>query len=118
MPEVTVIGGGLAGSEAAWRAAVAASDVRLQWDPDHDPSGAKVERRAIQLGLRGEALRHYARDWLLDVEDISDFVRQQRPYAQSPRYAHLVTPRETVYPVADRATAARLGLSPLDAAGE
>lgn len=28
--------------------------VRLQWDPDHDPSGAPVKRRAIQLGLRAE----------------------------------------------------------------
>src|SRR5581483_8831594 len=36
-----------------WKQAVARSCVRLQWDPDHDPSVAKVERRAIQLGLRG-----------------------------------------------------------------
>ncbi len=38
---------------AAWQAAVASSEVRLQWDPDHGPSGAPVERRAVQLGLRG-----------------------------------------------------------------
>ncbi len=42
------------GSEDAWRRAVAGSDVRMQWDPDHDPSGKPVDRRAIQLGLRGE----------------------------------------------------------------
>lgn len=28
--------------------------VRLQWDPDHAPSGAPEKRRAIQLGLRAE----------------------------------------------------------------
>ena len=28
------------------------SEVRLQWDPDHTPSGAPHKRRAIQLGLR------------------------------------------------------------------
>ena len=28
--------------------------VRLQWDPDHDPHGDKLRRRAIQLGLRKE----------------------------------------------------------------
>ena len=28
---------------------------RLQWDPDHDPSGSPIkERRAIQLGLKGQ----------------------------------------------------------------
>ena len=30
------------------------SPVRLQWDPDHDPSGTCERRRAIQLGLRDE----------------------------------------------------------------
>ncbi len=28
--------------------------VRLQWDPDHAPDGTKQQRRAIQLGLKGE----------------------------------------------------------------
>lgn len=40
------------GSREEWVAAVARSDVRLQWDPDHLPTGDKCERRAIQLGLR------------------------------------------------------------------
>ena len=31
-------------SQDEWKQAVARSSVRLQWDPDHDPSGAKVER--------------------------------------------------------------------------
>jgi len=30
------------------------SKVRLQWDPDHAPSGAPERRRAIQLGLKDE----------------------------------------------------------------
>jgi len=33
---------------------VARSPVRLQWDPDHTPSGGNVQRRAIQLGMRNE----------------------------------------------------------------
>src|SRR5437899_649854 len=36
----------------AWQEAVTHSDVRVQWDPDHDPSGAPQPRRAVQLGLR------------------------------------------------------------------
>lgn len=98
------------GSEVEWKRAVEQSDMRLQWDPDHDPSGAKIERRAIQLGLRGSILSHYARDWILDIQDISSFVRQQREYAQLP-YVQLVTPRETVYSVVDAKLADRLGVS-------
>jgi len=41
----------------SWKSAGDQSDVRLQWDPDHSPSGANLERRAIQLGLRGKTLR-------------------------------------------------------------
>ena len=76
----------------------ARSDVRLQFDPDHNPSGAPIERRAIQLGLRGEVLAKYAREWLLGIEDVSEFVREQSRHARSP-YDRLVTPKEEVYPV-------------------
>lgn len=99
------------GDHSAWQRAVAGSDVRLQWDPDHDPSGTKLARRAIQLGLRGATLAAYAGEWIVDIEDISAFVAEQRrAWFEGPREA-LVTPREAVYPVADPAVAARLGLS-------
>jgi hypothetical protein len=41
-------------SKELWKQAVGQSEVRLQWDPDHDPYGIPTGRRAIQLGLRGE----------------------------------------------------------------
>jgi hypothetical protein len=91
-------------------AALERSSVRLQWDPDHDPSGAPVELRAVQLGLRAKALRRYAREWIHDVQDISAFVAEQRAYLDEPGWPRLVTPREQVYPVIDPAVALRLGL--------
>jgi Domain of unknown function (DUF4291) len=97
-------------SHAAWKDAVAGSDVRLQWDPDHDPSGVSVERRAIQLGLRGEVLANYAGEWLLGIEDVSEFVREQSICARSP-FHKLIIPREEVYPVNAPEVAARLGLT-------
>jgi Domain of unknown function (DUF4291) len=97
-------------NEFAWRSAVSTSDVRLQWDPDHDPSGASVERRAIQLGLRGEVLAKYAKEWLLGIEDVSEFVLEQRENAGS-LYERLITPKEGVYPVNDPEVAARLGVT-------
>jgi hypothetical protein len=98
------------GNQEDWKRDVSRSDVRLQWDPDHTPSGGPVERRAIQLGLRGETLARYAREWMLGVEDISESVREQRSNATSP-YDRLVTPREEVYPVEKTEIAARLTLS-------
>jgi hypothetical protein len=94
-------------NEAAWKRAVAGSNLRLQWDPDHGPSGNPVERRAVQLGLRGDVLARYAMEWLLGIEDISDFVSEQRANSVAP-FDRLITPKEEVYPVADPDIASRL----------
>lgn len=95
-------------SRAAWQAAVAASDVLVQWDPDYPPHGPKLRRRAIQLGLRGEALRRLTDEWTVQVEDISGFVRQQAGYARRPEM--LFVPAQRIYPVRDPDVARRLGL--------
>src|SRR5262245_32269007 len=97
-----------------WSLAVAQSSVRLQWDPDHDPGGHKLPRRAIQLGLRGEVLEAFATRELLEVIDLSEFVAAQRMRAASAELSALVTPRERVYRPADPVVAARLGLASLN----
>ena len=99
------------GSEAEWKEAAARSQVRSQWDPDHHPSGAKVERRAIQLGLRGEFLARYAREWIVGIEDITPFVTDQRRHLGTGDYSGLLTPREEVYPV-PAALGDQIGLTP------
>lgn len=96
--------------KSAWQQALKQSQIRLQWDPDHHPSGTKLERRAIQLGLRGQMLTAYAKDWIVHIEDISEFVQKQRQNIKSD-CIELITPRETVYPVFDTETQNRLGLS-------
>jgi hypothetical protein len=93
----------------AWQAAVASSDVRLQWDPDHDPSGKPVERRAVQLGLRGAALRRYGQQELLSIEDITAFVAEQRQRL-SAGFAELHTPEERVYCPRDPEAAITVGI--------
>lgn len=98
-------------TEEEWSRAVGRSAVRLQWDPDHHPSGAKLERRAIQLGLRGEVLEAFGRRELVEVMDVSEFVAEQRARLSSEGVSALVTPRERVYRPADLAVAARLGLA-------
>ena len=79
-----------------WKTAVAQSDVRLQWDPDHDPNGNCLERRAVQLGLRDEMLRRFGQDELLSIEDITPFVIEQRE-KRAGGLAALQTPAEEIY---------------------
>ena len=93
----------------AWSTAVATSEVRLQWDPDHDPHGSKLERRAIQLGLKGSVLKQYAEEWIVKIEDISEFVATQRGNLSN--IGELLTPKERVYPVSDITVSDHLQLS-------
>lgn len=81
-------------SYEAWQEDVINSDVRLQWDPDHDPYGVKLERRAIQIGLRKEYIKSYASEDILEIEDISQFVKEQYELVQSNNLEELVTPFE------------------------
>ena len=83
----------------------------MQRDPDHDPTGSPLQRRAIQLGLRGDVLSRYAREWIMGIEDISAFVTEQREQLEAGDDRQLLSPSEDVYPVADREVAARLGVS-------
>ncbi len=97
-------------NQFVWRGAIRQFDVRLQWDPDHGPSGLPVQRRAIQLGLRNDVLARYVSEWVLEIEDISEFVRTQHQNLMSGGEAELLTPQEAVYPVEDPETRRRLGL--------
>lgn len=94
--------------ERSWRDALATSDVRLQWDPDHAPDGRPEARRAIQLGLRGETLRRFAREWPVAIEDVTAFVRAEAARVGT---AALQVPVERVLPL-DPDIAAHIGAEP------
>lgn len=87
-----------------WKSASQASSVRLQWDPDHDPQGNKILRRAVQLGLRNELLEPFKGDGIVEIEDINSFVNEQREHALTGNYDELITPKEKIYiPLNDEA---------------
>lgn len=93
-----------------WKSAVSQSDVRLQWDPDHTPTGLKCERRAIQLGLRGEVLEAYGKREPIEIIDISEFVAQQRENIADWESGRLLAPVEHTYMPANAETAQHIGL--------
>ena len=87
----------LYGSEAEWKDSLSRSDVRLQWDPDHDPYGRKLDRKAIQIGMRGETLKSFGNEMIVNIEDITDFVGQQRQFREKPQLDGLIVPAEKIY---------------------
>ncbi|WP_213277522.1 DUF4291 domain-containing protein [Chryseobacterium indologenes] len=81
-------------SREEWQDRVKSSSVRLQWDPDHDPFGNKLERRAIQIGLRKEFIKSFAKDDILLIENISDFVAEQYRFVLNDDLDNLIIPEE------------------------
>ena len=94
----------------AWKAALSESSVRLQWDPDHDPTGEKLPRRAVQLGLRNDILEAYGKREILEIIEMTNFIAEQRQHVAAEGSKGLQTPVEHVYVPGDPAIAARLGL--------
>jgi len=71
--------------------------IRLQWDPDHDPYGGKEERKAIQLGLKNDALIQFNENWIQKIEDVTEFVKLQFKLVLAKDLESLTIPKEDVY---------------------
>lgn len=93
-----------------WKNELNSKEVRLQWDPDHDPFGNKIERRAIQLGLKGNVLEKFGRQQIKKVEDITEFVKQQKQFVDTKQLDKLSVPIETVFKMADDKQNDRIGI--------
>lgn len=94
-----------------WKTAVNGSDVRLQWDPDHNPLGAKLQRRAIQLGMRGDILKKFANEWVVSIEDITNFVQEQGRLITQNDMDSLLVMKEQVIPIENRETIKKLKIN-------
>ena len=76
-----------------WKIAIKNSDVRLQWDPDHDHLGNKLNRKAIQIGIKGEEL-HSFNDNIISIRDVTEFVIEQRNKIENEK--NFLVPSESV----------------------
>ncbi len=62
----------------AWRAALRASPVRVQWDPERTLSGEALPFRSLQVGLSGIAVDNYVDEWIVGIEDITPRLAARR----------------------------------------
>jgi len=80
-----------------WKKALSSKEVRLQWDPDHDIYGQKEERRAIQLGLKGDLLELLGTSMINRIIDMTPFVKTQKLLINTGQLDKLVLPKETTF---------------------
>ena len=82
-----------------WQVLLPESQVRLQWDPDHNPMGDKLERKAIQLGLRWDMLHTFNDKMIVEIIDITPFVQEQFLILESQGSQHIKVIEESVIAV-------------------
>jgi hypothetical protein len=82
-------------SREAWKQSVDSGTVRVQWDPDRGPRLERLDYRAIQIGLRGEAVNRYVNDWTISIEDFTQVAHE----ASDGNFSQV--PEEQVYPIHD-----------------
>ncbi len=86
-------------------------NVRLQWDPDHDPHGNKLTRRAIQLGMKEGVLESFGKREIVSIEDITPFVKAQKGQLDKSNLETLFVPVEEVYKPINEGLAKRIGVA-------
>ena len=87
-------------SEAAWRAELQQSPVRIQWDPEQTISlQAQPTVRSLQLGLSGEAVSLYVNEWITGIEDVTPTMHTLADLPRPSPEAAKLLPVERPYPL-------------------
>ncbi|HEX9060529.1 MAG TPA: DUF4291 domain-containing protein [Clostridia bacterium] len=86
-------------SHNEWDKAFKNSEVYCQWDPDRDVWGKPIGRKAIQIGIRGEAVKNYIDKWIVKISDITPDVTKWRTQLKNGCLKKELLPKEKVYPV-------------------
>ncbi len=94
-----------------WKEKLKTSQVRLQWDPDHNPHGEKIERRAIQIGIKGNLLEEFGKEWIISIEDITEFAHEQKAILDSKKMDDLFVIEEQKIALKNKNTIQKLQLS-------
>lgn len=97
-------------SKGKWKNELEQKNVRLQWDPDHDPFGNKQERRAIQLGLKGDTLKVFGEEMIQKIENITNFVKTQKQFVDKSKIENLIVPTERPYKTTNQILNDKLGI--------
>ena len=86
-------------SKEEWQRQVKESDIRVQWDPEKDIYGNNLPYRSLQLGLRGNVVKEYVNDWIVNVTDITDYVHELNTLRNNHENIIERLPKEEVYKI-------------------
>jgi len=87
------------GAHESWKAKMAGSPVRIQWDPEKDILLQPLPYRSIQIGISGNAVERYVKDWIVQIDDITPFCREVHQLVGRVEMAKAMLSVENIYSV-------------------
>lgn len=95
---------------AEWEKAFDETTVYCQWDPDRNINGNAINRAAIQIGLKGNALKDFLDESICRIDDLTPLVKKWNEQRKNRKLDPRNLPTEKIYPVKDKAIRNRLNM--------
>lgn len=93
-----------------WEKKFSDTTVYCQWDPDRSINGNPINRAAIQIGIKGTALREVLDNGICSIEDLTPSVRKWNEQRKKGKLSIKDLPVEKIYPITDKKIRNRLNM--------
>lgn len=93
-----------------WEEEFENAKVYVQWDPERNIKGNKLEYRSIQVGISRYLIQEFNEDWIVKIEDYSPLVKKILTFTKQGEFnkAKKLLPIEKIYPLSQE-IAQRIG---------
>ncbi len=85
-----------------WEKQFSETEVYCQWDPDRSITGTALQRGAIQIGIKGQAIKEIFQNGIVRIEDMTPQVRKWNQLRKNNRLKAKDLPSEKLFPVEDK----------------
>lgn len=84
-----------------WEEQFEKAHIYVQWDPERNIKGNKLEYRSIQVGISRHLIEEFNEEWIVKIEDYSPLVKKILSLTKQGEYnkAKKLLPIEKIYPL-------------------
>ena len=82
-----------------WRTAFKQAKIHVQWDPERNLRGTKLEYRSIQVGVSRFMIEAFVNNWIVSITDMTPQVKKMHQFLKAGKYDHAkrLLPNERLY---------------------
>jgi hypothetical protein len=59
-----------------WKEKLNTTSVRIQWGPEKKLKLGNLNYKSIQIGVKGDALKKYIKDWIVQIDNITNLSKE------------------------------------------